>query len=359
MKTTGLYHCFISLLILCACDLQVENPLPGSGDDPEYANWQIPKNQVIIKKSEENLIPPLQNPDFIQASEVTYLDPDDRILGVNIDGTIRAYPIRILNYHEVVNDLFQQYEIMVSYDPLTGTAAAWDRGNLKGFSSLFSESIYVYNSNHILFDEETRSHWLPMQFECVNGPLEGFDPEIFSIIETTWSTWESMFPGSKTLSDITGYSYDYSVDPYEKYRINDSIRFYTDPIDQRLWLKEQVHGIIVNDRVKTYSQSLFGDTTSIIQDNFQGLSVVVIGNNTRKFIVSYERRINTGIELDLVPVNNGAPNVIMEDNSGNLYDIFGLAVAGPDKGRQLTPTRSLFGYWFAIAAIYPEPIIYQ
>jgi len=141
-------------LIISSCDLQVENPIPEAGNNPEYGSWLIPKNQVIIKKSEEDLEPPLQNPDFIQASEVTYLDPDDRVLGVYIDGTIRAYPIRIMNYHEVVNDVFQQHEVMISYDPLTGTAAAWNRGNLKGFTSLFKSSIYVYNSHHILIDEE-------------------------------------------------------------------------------------------------------------------------------------------------------------------------------------------------------------
>lgn len=357
METTRLYPYIISLLILSACE--VENPVPDTGVIAEYANWLIPKNQLIIKKTAEDLEPPLQNPDFIQASEVTYLDPDDHVLGVRIDGTMRAYPVRILNYHEVINDLFQQHEVMISYDPLTGTAAAWDRGNLKGFSSSYKSSIYVYNSHHILVDEETHSHWLPMQFECVNGALEGFDPVIFPIIETTWNTWLSMFPGSKILSDKTGYSHDYTRDPYENYRINDSIRFYTDPIDRRLPLKEQVHGIVVNDRVKIYSSSLFGDTTSIIQDNFQGLSVVVIGNNSRKFILSYERRVHSGIELEFFPVNNDTPNIIMKDNSGNLYDLFGHAIVGPDKGRQLTPTRSLFGYWFAMAAIYPGPIINQ
>ena len=168
-----------------------------------------------------------------------------------------------------------------------------------------------------------------------------------------------MFPGSRVLSNVTGYPYAYSIDPYEEYRAGDSIRFDSGPPDLRLPLKENVHGILINDRIKIYPPTLFGDTTSIIQDNFQGLSVAVIGNNSHKFIVSFERRILTGTEIDLYPVNGGPPNVIMEDLVGNQYDLFGLAVEGPDKGRQLIPTRSLNGYWFALAAMYPEPIIYQ
>jgi hypothetical protein len=358
MKKTGLYIIILPLVMITSCDLNVENPSPDPRENPEYANWLIPKNQVIIKETEDHLEPPLKNPDFQVTSEVNFLSPDDRVLGVNIDGSLRAYPICILNYHEVVNDLFLHHEIMICYAPFTGTAAAWDRGNLKGFASSFKTSVYIYNSNHILFDEETASHWLPMQFECVNGSLEGFDPELFSIIETTWDTWVSMFPGSKVLSNSTGYNYNYSQDPYKLYRITDSIRFYTEPIDHRLPLKDEVHGIIINDRVKIYPQTLFGDSSSVIHDNFQGLSVAVIGNNVRKFIVSYEKRIPPGTELDLSPVNDGPPNVIMKDQAGNLYDLFGLAVEGPDKGRQLIATRSLFGYWFALAAMYPDPIIY-
>jgi hypothetical protein len=359
MKKTSL-HIFISFfLITTSCDLNVENPAPDPRENPEYANWLIPRTQVIIRETEENLKPPLLEPDFQLTFEASYLSAEDLVLGVNIDGNLRAYPLHILNYHEVINDLIQQRKIMICYAPLTGTSAAWDRGNLKGFSSSFKSSRYIYNSNHILYDEETASHWLPMQFECVNGALEGFDPALFPVIETTWDTWISMFPGTKVLSESTGYDYNYSMDPYEQYRLSDSIRFYTQPLDPRLPLKEKVHGIIINDRIKIYQNSLFGDSTSIILDNFQGLSVVIIGNNSRKFMISYERQIPSGSELDLYPVNDGPSNVIIQDNEGNQYDLFGLAVEGPDKGRQLKPTRSLFGYWFALAAMYPDPIIYH
>lgn len=359
MKATGINIFILFFLITSACDLNVENPASDPRENPEYANWLIPKSAIIIKENEENLEPPLLFPDFQLTFEANYLAPEDLVLGVNIDGSLRAYPLCILNYHEVINDLFQQHEVMISYAPLTGTSAAWDRGNLKSFSSTFKTSVYIYNSNHILYDETTASHWLPMQFECVNGVLEGFDPEVFSIIETTWDTWVSMFPGTKVLSNLTGYNFNYSYDPYELYRKSDSIRFYTEPLDTRLPIKEKVHGIIINDREKIYPMTLFGDFTSVILDNFQGLSVVIIGNNSRNFITSYERQISTGIELNFSPVNDGPPNIIMQDDQGNLYDLFGVAVEGPNKGRKLKPTRSLFGYWFALAAMYPDPVIYH
>jgi hypothetical protein len=358
MKAAGVYIVLLTLFI-ASCDLNVENPQPDPKENPEYANWLIPKNRVIIRNSAGDLIPPINEPAFMLTSEVNFLRDDDQILGVYIDGSIRAYPIPILNYHEVVNDIFQQHDMMISYSPLSGTAAAWDRGNLKSFRSFFRTSIYIYNSSHILFDEETASHWLPIQFKCVNGSMEGFAPDFYQVIKTSWENWKTMFPGTKVLSVPTGNTYNYGHDPYAQYRMNDSIRFTTEPVDGRLALKEEVHGIQVDNRLKVYPQVLFSDTTSLFQDNFQGLSVVIIGNRTKSFIVSYERRISTGIELEFSVYNQGPTNMIMKDNEGNTYDLFGVAVDGPARGRKLKHTRSINGYWFAMASTFPDPVIYQ
>lgn len=359
MKAAGVYSVLLILFIV-ACDLNVENPEPDPRENPEYANWLIPRNRVLLRNSagQNGLIPPINDPSFIVTSEVNFLDDDDQVLGLFIDGSIRAYPIPILNYHEVVNDVFQQHDILISYSPLSGTAAAWDRGNLKGFRSSFRSSNYIYNSNHILFDAETASHWLPVKFECVNGSLEGFDPEFYPVVKTSWENWKTMFPGSKVLSTATGYSLNYAHDPYDQYSGNDSIRYSTEPVDDKLPLKEEVFGIIVDNRLKVYQPALLPDTTFIIQDNFQGLSVVIAGNKSKKFMVSYERRISTGIELDFTAYDQGSENMIMMDNEGNIYDLFGVAVDGPATGRKLKHAKFIYGYWFAMAAVYPNPVLY-
>jgi hypothetical protein len=246
---------------------------------------------------------------------------------------------------------------MISYCPLTGTCVAWNRGNLKDYSTRFGVSKYNYKSNHILYDHLSSSHWLPMVFGCVNGQFEGYEPDSYPVIETTWKNWKNMFPASKVLSPNLKSGFDYEVDPYSSYKNNDSIYFKTNPVDSRLPLKDKVHGIIVGNRAKAYPQDLFSDSTSLITDNFQGLSVVVIGSKLNNFIISYERRLPEGQELDFI-ASNDAPNIIMEDTDGNKYDIFGWIIDGPKKGQSLIPTKSLTGYWFSLASIYPDPIIY-
>ncbi len=347
-----------SLIGFSACEMNVENPATDPINDPEFTDWLIPKSQIILRTTFENEIPPIDFPTFVDTDNTSFLGDEDLILGVNVDGEYRAYPMAILNYHEVINDNFQESGIMISYSPFSATSAVWDRGDMNGFSSNFSVSKYIYNSNHILYDQKTSSYWLPMYNKCVNGQLEGFNPKSYNVVETTWENWRKMFPNTKIISDKTGFNYNYKIDPFQKYKSNDSIEFYTQPLDSRLSAKEKVHGIIVRNRAKIYQFRSFANKNTVLNDNFQGISVVVAGNNTNKFIVSFERRISTGVELNF-SASNSDPHIIMKDKEGNKYNIFGLAVEGPDKGRQLTPAASMTGYWFALAAMFPGPILYE
>ena len=352
---TGSTIILIFLIAVCyACD--IENHIPDPIENPEYANWIIPKNEIITRGAANDFIPSIDDPKFIPVTSANNMSPEDLILGISIKGEYRAYPISILNYHEVINEEFAAGEIMISYCPISGSSAVWDR-DLQGLSSTFGVSKYIYNSNHLLYDRISNGHWLPLIYKCVNGELEGFKTDGINVVETTWDNWSATFPGSKVLSQPIGSPFNYSIDQYDEYKKSDTLYFSTKPLNLKLSPKEKVHGIIVDKRLKTYKFDAFGDSTTIINDNFQGLSIVVVGDQSKQYIVSFERRIPGGPELDFMPAKD-APNIMMIDNEGNKYDIFGLAVDGPRKGQALNPTKSISGYWFAIAAMYPDPIIY-
>ncbi len=351
----------IALLVLIssffACDISVENPTPDPTENPQFANWLIPKNQIINRGTPDDMIPSIDDPKFLTTSKVDFLEDDDLVLGISVNSEFRAYPINILNYHEVVNDAFMNHEIMIAYSPLSGSSAAWDRDDLRGIASTFGISEFIFKSNHILYDRATQSHWLPLTFTCVNGQLEGLNADQYEIIETTWANWKTMFPGTRILSPDAASDFNYDVDIYEDYKKSDTIHFLTQPLDDRLFRKERVHAVIVGERAKVYRFDSFADPVSVVMDNFQGLAIVVVASPSNQYISSFESRIPGGSEIDFT-INNDAPNIVMQDNQGNKYDIFGLAVDGPNKGRLLTPTVSMMGYWFAVAAMYPDPIIY-
>ena len=354
MKTGSIIQLLLLMSLFCACD--VENPIPDPIENPEYANWIIPKNEIIRRGTENDFIPSLDNPEFLPATAAEHLKPEDLIFGLNIKGDYRAYPLNILNYHEVVNDEFAAGERMISYCPLSGSNAVWDR-KIQGISTEVGVSKFIYNSNHLLYDRVSKGHWLPLKSICVNGELEEFELEPHQIIETTWENWLTMFPGSKVMMSPAGTGFNYSIDYFDEYKSKDTLLFSVNPVNPALPLKEKVHGIIVDKRMKAYSPEIFGDSTSILHDNFQGLSIVVIGNQSKKFIVSFERRIPGGPELDFLTATD-PPNIQMTDNECNKYDIFGLVVDGPRKGQALIPTHSISGYWFVLASMYSDQIIY-
>jgi len=197
-----------------------------------------------------------------------------------------------------------------------------------------------------------------MLSECVNGSYIRTDAENLQVIETTWGNWVSMFPGSKVLTDATGFEYNYDTNPFQDYEISSDLLFDINNEDKRLSLKEKVYGIVVNERARIYRFTDFDQDISMISDNFQGLSIVLVGSAERNFIVSFSKEIENGTELDFT-INNSAPNIILEDNEGNIWDVFGLAVSGPRKGQSLTHTNSYMGFWFAWSAMYEDALIYE
>jgi hypothetical protein len=354
------YLCFIAgflvLLQFSSCLVAPQTPNQNPDDNPALLDWLIPKNAIIDRGAGNDSIPPILEPSFMSPGQV-HLKDNDLVIGVNVEGEFRVYPHNILNYHEVVNDVIKNKRVTITYSPYSGSAMAWETTNLNGLITTFSISRLIYNSNHILHDKDSKSYWQQMYSQCVAGSMKAFHVDNFGVVETTWSNWKFMFPSARVLSTATGYKFNYNADPYSQYASSDTIEFLTQPIDPRLPVKERVHTLVVGTHAKVYRFSSFADSVSVIQDNFQGLSVVLAGSKSRNFIVSYQRRVPNGPELDF-SVNTDANNFIMVDSEGTKWDIFGVAVDGPRIGQRLNPTQSMMAYWFAVGAMYPDALIY-
>jgi hypothetical protein len=97
---------------------------------------------------------------------------------------------------------------------------------------------------------------------------------------------------------------------------------------------------------------------SVIQDDFQSVPHVLAGSKGYQFIVSYKREVEPDVFLDFRAVQDSLP-VIMQDNEGNYWDIFGTAVSGQRTGEKLIQTYSFTGYWFAFGTMYPGMEIFS
>lgn len=158
-------------------------------------------------------IPAIDDPKFWSADEAdSYLDDGDVVFGLVEKGVARAYPQRILVWHEIVNDAIGGVGLAVTYCPLTGTAIAFERGNTE-----FGVSGRLVNSNLIMYDRDTDT-WFPQVLAVgISGPHAGTALVERPLVWTTWERWRRAHPDTAVLSTETGFARNYSRDPYGAY----------------------------------------------------------------------------------------------------------------------------------------------
>ncbi|MDX1666140.1 MAG: DUF3179 domain-containing protein [Saprospiraceae bacterium] len=364
MKNQIAYLSILAFLWLfaSACSTVEENDEPGGGigpTDPNSSDWLIPSNQVFDGGPGKDGIPSIDDPQFSNVDEIDFLLQNDLVIGVKVGSTIRAYPHPILDWHEIVNDEVSGMGLAITYCPLTGTAIGWKRDHIDGTRTTFGVAGLLYNTNLIPYDRATDSNWSQMLLKSVNGELIGEEIETYPLVEMPWSTWKTLFPDSEVLNLNTGFNRAYGNYPYGDYRTNNNLFISpVNPRDDRLPSKERGLGVIVDGAAKFYRFEHFGGgTVKVITDSFKGQELVVVGSQELNFMVAYQRRLNDGTMLEFTAVD-GEGDVVMEDQEGNRWNIWGEAVSGNRQFERLQPTESYIGMWFAWGAFYPRPEIF-
>lgn len=187
-------------------------------------------------------IPPLQYPKLIDAGEATWLADGDVIFGVALDGDVRAYPQRILAWHELVNDRIAGREITGVYCTLCGSMIVYD-ATVNGVHHVLGTSGFLYRSNKLMYDQATKSLWSTLTGAPVVGPLVGQGIRLRSLhlVTTTWKAWRERHPGTRVLSMDTGHARDYREGAaYSSYFASDALMFSVPRNDNRLANKDEV-----------------------------------------------------------------------------------------------------------------------
>jgi hypothetical protein len=355
MKTKKLFLIPL-LLIFLSCSSDKNLVVEGGGDLQVTNKWTIPVDEIFDGGPGKDGIPSIDNPVFLEADDVTvesYMDDDDLVIGIVKENVMKAYPLRILDWHEVLNDDVFGEKITISYCPLTGTAFGWE-SMVGGNFSEFGVSGLLYNTNLILYDRRSGSYWSQLKLECVNGKFIESVPKVVNIIETTWGLWKEMFPETKILSDKQGFSRNYGEYPYGNYKEDNSfLLFPVSKSDNSIPNKNRVHAIIRGESAKVFQFSSFGNGKAI-RSGFSSDDILIVGN--KKMINSYilgPQHSNLVFEYDF-----SIPEYYFKDNEGNKWNVLGVAVEGPRKGEILGATNSLMSYWFAIPAFFSNIEIY-
>lgn len=322
-------------------------------------DWLVPSNEVRDGGPGKDGIPSVDNPNFSSVSQINFLDGSDIVIAIETGEGVKAYPHPVLDWHEIANDeLPAGRNMALTYCPLTGTAIAWNNV-INGQKTTFGVSGLLYNSNIIPYDRATDSNWSQMSHKCVNGSLIGTEIETYHVVEMSFDALREIYPNAQVMNTNTGFNRNYERYPYGDYRTNNnSLIFPVSNTDSRIPNKERVLGVVINERALAYRFDAFNtNEINVVQNRFQGKDLVVVGSQSKNFISAYENKLSDGTTLTFEAVQDQLP-IVMRDNEGNEWDVFGKAISGPRTGQALPEVLNYIGYWFSWAAFNESIEIY-
>jgi hypothetical protein len=215
----------------------------------------VPVREIFSGGPPRDGIPAINQPRFELASEADWLRDEDRVLALVVDGQAKAYPIGILNWHEIVNDKVGEQDFVVTYCPLCGTGVVF-AANIADTALQFGVSGLLYNSDVLLYDRNSESLWSQLLGKSISGKLKGVKLPQLPAAYTTWKDWQQTHPDTLVLSRNTGFNRDYRKSPYSGYENSRKLYFKVSnkaPTDYHP--KERVIGLAIDGSFKAYPYS--------------------------------------------------------------------------------------------------------
>ncbi len=282
----------------------------------ELSDALIPSTQIFSGGPDKDGIPSIDNPKFIRVRDAGFLKNEDRVLGITINGISKAYPISILNWHEIVNDSIGKVFFAITYCPLCGTGMAFD-SRINGQVLSFGVSGLLYNSDVLLYDRETESLWSQLLSIAVTGKHKGRGLKMIPLKHTTWADWKRHHPSTLVLSKNTGYWRSYDRDPYSGYAQSNRLYFPVfNKAPKKYHPKEKVLGLVSGTTYKAYP---------FIELNKRNKEIIIDAVDGKSFAIHWNKK----------------------DQSGYVTDEAGVIVP------------VVQSYWFAWYAFHPETEVYK
>jgi len=286
-------------------------------------------------------IPALDHPPMISAADAEYMLDDDLVFGIEINGDVRAYPLRIMGWHEMFNDVIGGVPVALAYCTLCGSGILFEtkRGD-HSQPFVFGSSGMLYRSNKLMFDWETYSLWNQFTGEPVAGPLakSGIRLKTRPVVIMSWQDWRAAHPGSRILSLETGFRRDYASGAvYRDYFASPDLMFPVSVRDSESFRKKDyVFGIRDVGVAKAWPLSAFAKH-QVINDRIGQRNIVLIGDARTRTVRAFERN---QVEFEALSLSD------LISRTGESWKITEANLVGP-KGRKLPRVAGVLSYWFA------------
>ena len=328
--------------------------------DPRFSAYFDDVGEPLIRLDEivwggvrQDGIPPLRNPAMLAADDAGYLEDDHIVFGISVNGDARAYPKRILAWHEMFVDVVGGVPVAGVYCTLCGTVILLHTEHA-GVNHALGTSGFLYRSNKLMYDRATQSLWSTMRGAPVVGPLAGKDIVLDrgSVVTTTWGEWRRRHPDTKVLSLETGHTRNYDEGAaYRDYFATDEVMFQVPALDTRLKNKDEVFTVLLvahPDRPLAISADFLA-ANPVHHDAIEDTAIVVLTDpsGANRAYLS-EDVMFTGYDGD----RNA------QDGAGTTWTMDEHALTAAD-GRVLHRIPAQRAFWFGWYAAFPRTRLVQ
>lgn len=348
-----------------------EPPPPGAETQfsTDFTIHSVPYNEILSGGPPKDGIPPIDLPGYVSVSEADeWLKDREPVIFVQVDGIARAYPLRILTWHEIVNDTLNEKALIVTFCPLCNTAIAFER-ELEGLALDFGTTGRLRYSNLIMYDRQTETWWQQATGEAIAGKYTGKQLTYYPAAIISWADYKSRYPAGDVLSQETGYNRDYGRNPYAGYDdINQTPFLFDGVYVDELPVMARVLTVEVNNEAVAYPYETLEDL-AVVNDTVGEEEIVVFWvAGTASALDTAQIEAGQDVGAAVAYSRQGATRmlsfisddgVIRDKETNSVWNIFGEAIKGELEGERLTPIVAVNHFWFSWAAFKPETRIYQ
>jgi hypothetical protein len=340
-----------------------------SGWKTDFSRHTVPLDEISSGGPPRDGIPPLDAPKFLWLAEGdAFLKPQEPVIAFAHNGEARAYPIQILIWHEIVNDVVGGTPVTVTFCPLCNTAIAFDR-TLDGRVYDFGTTGNLRHSDLVMWDRQTESWWQQVTGEAIVGELTGKQLALLPAAIVSWEAFKEAYPHGQVLSRDTGFPRDYGVNPYAGYDDADEPPFlFNGSADKRLPPKERVITVSLSGEDAAYPWPVL-EMERAINDSVGGAPIVVLWQAGTLSPLD-KRSIQASRDIGAATVYRASVDGrrltfradgdgFVDAETGTRWTLLGRGTRGPLAGKQLEPVISANHFWFAWAVFKPQTRVYH
>jgi hypothetical protein len=341
---------------------------PRHLDEEKFPEVLVQRDRIVFGGLLPDQIPAIDEPQFAPAREIDWLGDDEAVLVLQAQETVRAYPVQVLMWHEIVNDVVDGVPVAVTYCPLCNSGIAFDR-RVDDRVLDFGTSGTLYQSALVMYDRQTESLWTHFDGRAVVGTLVGAELEPMFLSTVAWRDFVGAHPDAPVLTRDTGYNRSYGRNPYIGY---DAIAkpltgYYSGDVDDRLAPMTRVVGI------QTATESVAVELSELRERGVVELAIdgqrVTIWHRPGLASSLDAAQVADGDDVGAVGAfisdtdagavtfGRGDDGNFVDDRTGSTWNILGEAVAGPAAGEQLEPVTHVDTFWFAWSTYQPGTIL--